>query len=589
MLSMPVRSDDLSSALLHGRACRARDDFRGAAEAFSKAVALDPASGEALGDLADALTVLGRLDEAIPYWQRALEQAPDHALWHCGLADTWHAQGRLAQAIMEYQSALAHDANLVRAWWGLGCACLTAKEYAAAAETFRRVVALEPNNGPAHHNLGSALFDLGQTDPALDAYEKALSILGPNEMTLSAVATSIPGSPKADHQAVLTARRRWAALAAPDRPPRTFARTSTGRPIRLGYVCAFFEDRNWMKPVWGLINQHDRQRFEIHLFSDAPASRIQYGYVPDPRNHFHDITGLSNTEVARRIEDAAIDILIDLNAFSRIGRLPLFALRPAPVQVAWFNTFATSGMGCFDALIGDPHVIRPEEESFYSEPILRVGGCYLTFEVTYPVPDVAPAPSLARGAVTFGCFAPQYKITSEVIAAWARILKSCPQARLILKSRTLASAENRRYVAGLLGAAGVDPVRVELDGPAEHAVFLRRYADIDLALDTFPYSGGTTTMEALWQGVPVLCFAGDRWAARISASLMHNAGLSEFVAADQDGYITCAIELANDPAAPQRLDTLRRTMRERLRQSRACDVKGFSKDIEELYRRLCET
>jgi predicted O-linked N-acetylglucosamine transferase (SPINDLY family) len=257
------------------------------------------------------------------------------------------------------------------------------------------------------------------------------------------------------------------------------------------------------------------------------------------------------------------------------------------VIVAWFNMFATSGMSCFDYLIGDEHVIPAEEEAFYSERIVRVPGCYLTFEVTYPVPDVGPAPCLSRSGVTFGCLAPQYKITTQVVEAWSRILHGCPGSRLILKNRLLNSPENGRFVHDLFAGFGVSRERVELDGPAEHYAFLGKYAEVDMALDTFPYNGGTTTMEALWQGVPVLTFAGDRWAGRISASLMRNAGLPEFVAPDLDGYVGRAVELAGDPGTPAKLDELRRTMRDRLRRAPVCDSRTFARDMEREYLRLC--
>jgi predicted O-linked N-acetylglucosamine transferase (SPINDLY family) len=571
--------------LRRGRACRDRNDFAGAAAEFRRAVESDPNLAEALADLADALAVLGRPDEAVRYWERALARGPECALWHCGLADARHALRLLPQAVEGYREAVARDAGLVRAWWGLGCACLTLQDYAAAAKALGRVVALTPDQGPAWHNLGSAHFELGQIDAAHEAYTKALSLLGPHEATLAAVATYIPACPQADHPAILEARRAWAAKCAPDIPPRSFP-LRPGGPRRLGYVCSFFEDRNWMKPVWGLLNHHDRQRFEIHLFSDGPESRLGPGCTRDPRDPYHDTSSLDNAAIARLAEECSIDILIDLNGFSRIGRLPLFALRPAPVQIAWFSLFATSGMGCFDALVTDRHLVLPEEESFYTEPLVRLPGCWLTFEVTYPVPDVAPAPSRTRGAITFGCLAPQYKVTPQVIAAWSRILKACPSSRLVLKSRFLASPPNRRFVEEQFAAAGVDAGQLDLDGPAEHYAFLSRYADVDIALDTFPYSGGTTTAEALWQGVPVLCFTGDRWLARISASMMHNAGLSEFVAADLDGYVARAVELATDPATPARLDALRGEMRQRLRQAPVCDAGALARQMEEIYLRV---
>jgi predicted O-linked N-acetylglucosamine transferase (SPINDLY family) len=283
------------------------------------------------------------------------------------------------------------------------------------------------------------------------------------------------------------------------------------------------------------------------------------------------------------IEEQAIEILVDLNGYSRLSRLPLFALRPAPVLVAWFNMYATSGMDCFDHLIGDRHVFAAGEESFYSERVVCLPGCYLTFEVTYPVPDVAPAPCLERGVITFGCLAPQYKITTEVVEAWSRILHGSPGSRLVLKNVALGSAANRRFVLELFARFDVPAERLVLDGPAEHFEFLKKYGEMDIALDTFPYNGGTTTMEALWQGVPVLTFSGDRWASRISASLMRNAQLPEFVAADLEDYVKRAIELSGAADTAAKVGLLRRTMREHLRQSPACDAHAFARDMEQEY------
>jgi protein O-GlcNAc transferase len=225
-------------------------------------------------------------------------------------------------------------------------------------------------------------------------------------------------------------------------------------------------------------------------------------------------------------------------------------------------------------------VIPPEEERFYSERIVRVPGSYLTFEVGYPVPDVADAPSRGRGAITFGCLAPQYKITGKVIEAWSRILLQVPASTLLLKSRALAAEGVRRFVHEQFAGHGIDPERIRLQGPAAHYRFLETYGEIDLALDTFPYNGGTTTSEALWQGVPVVAFSGDRWLSRTSASILHAAGLGEFVGKTLDDYLAIAVRGAN---APERLAELRRDMRARLRDSAVCDTETFARNMERIY------
>jgi predicted O-linked N-acetylglucosamine transferase (SPINDLY family) len=567
-----------------GKVLRARGDLAGAAESLRRAADLLPASADVAAALAEVLCALGRASEALPLYQQALPAFPQDATLWCGHGHVLQVLGRLPEALEAYRRAVALAEALEPAWWGMGCTHLAREEYAAAVAALRRAVALAPGRADAHRNLGKALFELGQVDPALDALRRAAALEQPGAEAVGAIATMIPGSPAADNRAILEARAEWAALCAPVGPGKACPglTRAADRRLRVGYVSAFFPRRNWMKPVWGLINHHDRERFEVHLFSDAPEEQVRHGYRKDPHDRFHDVSALDNAALARLIEGEGIDVLVDLNGYSAPRRLPLFALRPAPVIVAWFNMFATSGMSAFDYLIGDEHVIPAGEEAFYREAIVRVPGCYLTFEVGYPVPDVAPAPCLSRGAVTFGCLAPQYKITTEVVEAWARILRESPRSTLVLQNTALGKADNRSFVQGLFERCGVSAERLRLNGPAEHYTFLERYAEIDLALDTFPYNGGTTTMEALWQGVPVLAFAGDRWAARISASLLHNAGLPEFVRPDPEGYVATAVELA---AKPEALAELRGGLRERLRRSSACDVARFARDMEREYLR----
>ena len=288
-----------------------------------------------------------------------------------------------------------------------GCEWLAQEIYPKALACFETAAALAPENGAAHHNAGTAAFNLGLIDQAISRFRTSLAAKD-SFLPRTAIATLIPGSPAADHAAVLAARRDWFETHLPPTPVRSLRVRGDGARLRIGYLSSFFQSQNWMKPVWGLINEHDRQAIEIHLFADCSAARCE-GYTPDGRDTFHDIAALSNRDAAARIEQAAIDILVDLNGFSSVTRLAVAAQRPAPIQVGWFNLYATSGMTCFDYLIGDDQVVGPEEEPFYTETIVRVPGSCLTFRVNYPVPDVADPPALTAGYVTFGCLASQYR------------------------------------------------------------------------------------------------------------------------------------------------------------------------------------
>lgn len=504
------------------------------------------------------------------------------------LGEALQAAGRRGAATACFQRATQQDGQLATAWGSLGSAQGDRGHYAAAIQNLQRCLELDPGDIRATFNLGRALYNLGEVDAALDHFEKLQhQDLGDGGcQLLGSLATIIPGSSRASNQTILEVRRAWAVHCAT--PPTKLPRRKTpdpalGRRLRVGYVSSFFQSENWMKPVWGLINQHDRERFEIHLFSDAPRAAITSGYCDRPSDRFHDITNLSNEAAAGLIADQCLDILVDLNCYSTLPRLPLLAHRPALVIVGWFNAFATTGLAAFDYLIGDAAVIPEDEEAFYSEKILRVPGSYLTFEVTYPTPEVVPPPCCATSRFTFGSLASPYKLTPGVIEAWAEILRRCPGAGLVLKNGNLGLARNRRFVAERFASLGIDPARLDLEGPAEHYDFLWKYNEIDLALDTFPYSGGTTTTEALWQGVPVLTCKGDRWAARTSLSILLAGGLDAFVAEDLDDYINRAVYWATAAEAPQKLAALRETMRDRLRGSPVCDTRTFAANMEALY------
>jgi len=473
-----------------------------------------------------------------------------------------------------------------RAWYTAGCAETERGEYAAAAASFDRALGIAPDWPEAQHNLGRALFELGRVDDAVRCFEAAALGDRPG-LPRAMLSVVIPGS-SADNRTVLEVRRAWAREFLPPRsegpPARTRAATDA---IRVGYVSSFFHRANWMKPVWALINHHDRRAVEVHLFADSPGWTGGDGYRPQTGDRIHAMADLPNDEAAARIAGCALDVLVDLNAYSKPARLPLYQRHPAPVVASWFNLYATSGMAGIDYIVGDEVVIPPDEERDYSERVLRVDGTCLAFEPWAGAPAVSDAPSATTGTITFGCLASQYKLTPAVLDAWGRILGRAPASRLVLRNAALEAPSVRRYMYEALAARGVARDRVRLLGRAEHGDFLRTYDGIDVALDTFPYSGGTTTMEAIWQGVPVITYRGDRWAARTSESILRAAGLGAFVAGDLSGYEDLAVELATSRDAAARLISLRAEMRERVRDSDACNGATLARSMEALYRRMC--
>ncbi len=500
-------------------------------------------------------------------------------------ADELHAAGQRDAAAAEYRRALALDETLFEAWYGLGACHLAARSYGAAANALERAVTLRPDAAGARCNLAEALFQLGLVDDAVQHYMRAVDSAHVEvaSISLDALACIAPGAPSLDNAAVLALRQHWANKAARDIQQLTPTPRDPTRKLRIGYVSAFFGARNWMKPVFGVINRHDRSRFEIHMLSDGDDPSENSGYIDHPDDRIWQTNPMSNELLAQRITEVGLDLLVDLNCYTVQRRLPLFMHRSARCQIGWFNTYATTGMSCFDAIVADATTLPPEDEAFYCERIHRVSGSYLAFSVRYPTPEVTPPPCLTNGFITFGCLGSSYKLTDPTIKAWSRILRATPSTRLLLKNSRLDDASNRDSLLARFANQGVAAERLSFEGGEEHYHFLQAYNCVDIALDTFPYNGGTTTSEALWQGVPVLTFNGDRWASRTSRSLLCAAELSEWVAGDMAGFVDTAIRLAHAPEAPHQLAVLRSGMRQQLLTSAVCDCTTLCRELEALY------
>ena len=559
---------------------------------FEAALSLLENHAPTLAALRQALSASNRNDDALAYLHRSLAVFGANADHLCDFADALQEAEDCAGAIEVYHRALALETHAPRAWYACGCAEIALEDFASAIFCFEEALKLRPDWLEARHNLGRALYEMGQVSQAYDEFKVCA---GRKEegarLARAMMAVIAPGAPQAGNHDVLETRQAWARdLRVEELPARTVPLIQSAsnkfatNKLKIGYVSSFFSSENWMKPVWGLINRHDRQQFDIHLFSDVPRSAILYGYNSHEADHFFDTKQLSNIALAELIRDNDIEVLIDLNGYSDMNRLPMYMLRPAPAIIGWFNMYATTGMTCFDYQIGDRDVIPPEEEPFYSETIQRATHSYLTFSVDYPVPPVAELPCLANAQFTFGCFGSQYKITSQVVEAWSRILIASPGSRLLLKNKRLRTTAAREFMEKHFRQFGVLRERLQFEGPEDHFCFLKAYDRVDVALDTFPYNGGTTTTEAIWQGVPVITFGGDRWASRTSASILRAANLQEFVADDLEGYIARAIQLANSLEERTKLATLREGMRNHLMSSSVCDTAGFAREMEEIYR-----
>lgn len=520
-------------------------------------------------------------------------------------------EGRWLDALIAIDPILASGGAVVEDWLFTGQILIKVGEYAQAIQVLETGLELQPDHPELQYERAIAVFHLGDVSKAVEIFER-LARQFELFQAWTSLATVIPGCPQANHSRIRSLREEFAARlqkhaanltaslpqpssdlvsleqsAAPWKAGSTqqtgSAVRSEPRRIRVGYISAFFHRANYMKPVWGLINGHDRSRFEIELFADD-CQMDQFDWLQTrDSDRVHITSDLDNAAMGDFVRHRSLDIVVDLNAYSVPSRLGIYSRRLAPVVVAWFNMYATSALPGIDWILGDDYVIRPEEEIFYTEQVFRLPHSYLGFVVGHHTPDVVPAPCMTQELFTYGSLVSQYKITPAVLDAWSEILRRVENSRLLLANRAMQATLNREYVIAEFARRGVSQERLLLLPPADHFKFLSYYNQIDLALDTFPYNGGTTTTEAIWQGVPVLALDGDRWASRTSRTLLLNCHLQEFVAPDVRDWIETAVRWGSEQDCRARLHRIRTTMREDLLRSNVCQMPGMIRAMESFY------
>ncbi len=335
----------------------------------------------------------------------------------------------------------------------------------------------------------------------------------------------------------------------------------------------------------GAIEHLDRRAFDVVLYSNSVKRDDLTDRLRAAATEWVPVAAMSDGALAERVRHDAIHVLFDLSGHTRANRLMVFARRPAPIQVLAGGFFNTTGMDVLDYVISDGVETPPDAAPWFTEQIVRMPDGYVSYDPPDHAPDVAPLPAAAAGHVTFGCFNNLAKINDDVVDLWCRVMRRVEGSRLVLKTKGLDDPPVAERYLGLFAARGIDSARIDLHGFGPHADLLAAYNTVDIALDPFPYSGGLTTCEALWMGVPVLTLPGPTFAGRHSASHLTNVGLADWIVGSADAYVDKAAAWAQNLDG---LAALRATLREQTRRSPLCDGPRYARNLETALRRMVE-
>lgn len=573
-----------------GAVRRAAGDTEGAIDAFDAALRLRPRHAQAAANLGNALAHVKRLDEAAASYRRALEIAPNSPGIHNNLGNVLAEKGDIDAAIANFHAALALAPDYPEALSNLGLALARAERFEEAIAAYRKALAIDPEHLPALANIGGALLVVGAHSEAMQAYQRTVERLGDVAQFHFNMVSLQNYLEDATPVRTLALTRRYGEALRPPAVPALPNRPDPERRLRVGFVSADLHAHSVTRFLLPLLEamvsaKLDLVAFSMDSYPDAVTDRLRK-YLTE----WHDIRELDAAQAADLVRASAIDVLIDLSGFTSGARLDLFARRAAPVQCSWMGYSGTTGIPAMDYLIADPRVAPPGSDGEFSETVWRLPDSYLCFgRPDWPSPPELPA--LRNGYVTFGSFNNIGKLSDGTLACWIELLQAVPESRLLIKSSRGGVSRRLAELAEAFVAAGIAADRLRfVDRLADRDAHIALYGEVDIGLDPFPYNGTTTTCEALWSGVPVLTKRGDSFVSRVGESLMHSAGLDDWVAADAADYVRRAVGFAADLEA---LQSLRAALPSRVAASPLGDAPRFAANFEAalraMWRKWCDT
>jgi protein O-GlcNAc transferase len=554
---------------------------------FEQALQLLPHDPHTLELVAKAAQKLGDSERAETLAAQALDHAPHFPPAHHRLATLHFEKGRFTQALQHIEQALAGQPDDCRMLARKGLILGRLDRHGEAITVFEALVGREPKDYSHWNNLANLCKDIGKLALADEHYTRAIELAGRRDvLPYSNRLTTLHYDPRRSREYIFEVCKQWQSRFGPAVvPPRPqMIDLAPDRLLRVGLVSDGLRQHPVGNMIVGVLERLPSHQFHLFAYSSSQVSDHLTRRIRTRMHAWRSIKHMDDQRLAQQIRDDGIDILIDLSGHNAGNRMGSMALQPAPLLVKWVGGLInTTGLDAIDYLLSDAIESPPGEDAFYTEKLIRLPDDYICYDPPPYAPDVLPLPALANGFITFGCFNNPTKINDELLAHWAALLHEVPDSRLLLKGSAFSNPELRQHVLEVLGAQGIVPERLQVEGPVGHKALLESYNRVDIALDPWPYSGGLTTCEALLMGVPVVTLPGPTFAGRHSATHLVNAGLPELVVSSWEQYRARAAGLAGDLSS---LVTIRSLLRGVLMNSPVCDNQRFASHLSSALRAI---
>jgi predicted O-linked N-acetylglucosamine transferase (SPINDLY family) len=552
---------------------------------YRRAILAKPDNAEAHKKLGDALFNMGSFVEAEASYRQTIQIRPDYGEAHNHLGATLYNTGRFVEAEASCRRALKIKPDYAEAYNTLGAALQNTGRFVEAEASYRQALKINPDYADAHNNLGATLIWLNRLSEAETCFRRALQISPDNTDAHGNLIFAMDMMIDKDIGSLQEERCRWDAVHGARLHQRRVHSNAPDprRRLRIGYVSGGFLEHSAAKTFGGMLTRYDRTQFDVfayanHKRKDDGVTELFRQSVTAWRN----IGRSPDDAVAKMILEDQIDILVDLSGHGQGNRLPVFARKPAPIQITAWGYAHGTGMHTIDVFFTDPVSVPPQEKQYFREEI-RYLPCVVGAFFNEPFPDVNELPALSDRFITFGSLNRLSKVSAEACCTWAEVLLAVPRSRLLLKTPELDDASNRERIISHLTEAGVADDRIVMQGRSSWSKHMQAYNQIDLALDPFPHGGGVTAQEGLMMGVPAISLRWPTTAGRVSASIMTALGLTDWIAETKEQYVELAVQKASNL---QSLSALRRQLRGIFTSSVMGDPLAYARAVEQEYRNL---
>lgn len=580
--SLEIQPEFVTAAMNLGNVWQKLGRMNDAENIYRRWLRKFPDDNQLLTNLGECLRAQCKWEEAIVVLSNSLKQSPDNVEARINLARCLRHRNKFPEAQHQLSELIRIRPECAKAYHYLGQSFLDEGNIGLASENVQQALRLDPEDVFAKSTMGEIYLETGQFLKAEESFKQVIDVDPSLSVTHSFYLYLLSRNPSIGAQELFDEHQRWGDLHGNFNIENDFLNDrDPSRCLKIGYVSPDFRKHAVAYFITPILECHDSSNVEVFGYAESNVEDETTEKIRSLCDFWRTTNGLSDDQLASLIRTDQIDILIDLAGHTARNRLTMFARRPAPVQVTWIGYPNTTGLKCMDYRLTCEIQDPPDEPSYHTEELVRFPSLSFRFTTPKDAPEIGSLPAASNGVVTFGSLHRPFKISEVAVNYWAGVLQRCANSKLILFN-THYTEESSSKVISRLSCLGIEPSRIEIRNSSGEQSYLRTYDEIDIGLDVTPWAGATTTMEALWMGVPVIAINGDRRSARSTAAIVNAVGVPELIANNQQQYAEIAFMLANDlPKLKQLRANLRRQV-----QLTVLDSNSFTRDLESEFRKM---